>query len=453
MNKKLQEKILAEIRNKVIEKDFERKNEQEINEMREANIEALTELTSLSRKEVETIADGVKKEFLIKQKQQQKRIITIGIAVISILFIGYLIFKPKPELKTRLVTDDFTSNSFEWSTYNSFNYNRYYKNNQYIIENNKSEWCYWDNIEIDFPKNYNVEISSSWQNGKFEGYGLSLLNSNSDYFAFVLKGDGAVSFGKVLDKKWSIDDPWKYDIANKGKKQTNIQRVEVRDKDFRYFVNDKLIRTGIIDLEIKNLAIRCCGEQTVAFDDLKVTNTDTKKVIFSEDFSKPSDQWNPEKDFLADSYLKNGKYIFNCNNEDNCYWSTSELHQVSDNCEIELSSTWLSGELGNYGLMVLNDDDNYYSFEFQNNGEARLVECKSDEYVFVQNYVKTGFESDGSQIVIQRLVIKDGKMSYFVNDTRIKTVPANLDFPSRIAMRICGKQSIAFENLSIKYFE
>ncbi len=453
MNKKLQDKILAEIRTKAIEKDFERKNEQEINEMREANIEALTELTSLSRKEIEAIADGVKKDHLLKQKQKKNRIIIFSISVIFIMFIAYLIVKPKPELKTRIVTDDFSNNSFEWSTYNNFNYNRYFKNNQYIFENNKSEWCYWDNIAVDLPKNYDVELSSSWQNGKFDGYGLGLLNTNTDYFAFVLRGDGSVSFGEVVDKKWIIDDPWKSDVANKGKKQTNIQRIEVRDRNFNYFINNKLVRSGILDLEIKKLALRCCGQQTVAFIDLKVTNTDTKKVLLDENFSKPSEQWKPEKDFLAESSVKDGKYVFNCNNDNNCYWSTSEMLKITDNCEIELSSTWLSGELGDYGLMILSDDNNYYSCELQNNGEARLVECKSDTYVYVQNYIKTGLESDGKQTIKQKIIIKNGDMTYFVNDQRIKTVPANLDFPCKIAMRNCGKQSVAFDNLSIKYFE
>ena len=36
MNKKLQEKILAEIRNRAIEKDFQKKDEYELRQMREA---------------------------------------------------------------------------------------------------------------------------------------------------------------------------------------------------------------------------------------------------------------------------------------------------------------------------------------------------------------------------------------------------------------------------------
>jgi len=453
MKKKHEEKILAAIRNKVIEKDIQRNSEEEIKEMQEANIEALTELTTLSRKEVEQIAEQVKKDFDINEKKKQKRIIQYSIFFLVSIIVLYFVFRPEPKLKERIVEDNFNDNSSEWSVINEFVYNRYFKDKQYYIELNNKGWCYWDDLNVDFPKNCDIEVASKWMNGKYSSYGLGLNQSDNEYFAFTIKGDGSASFGKVVNSKWVIDDANKYKIGNEGKNKTNIQKIEIRNKNFKYYVNDNLVRTGILDLDYTMLSLYGCGEQEVAFDYVKVTDTDTKNVIFTDDFSNPSNLWNPKKKFTCEANISNGKFVFNMENPDNCNWSGSEILEVTKNCEIELTSTWLTGELANYGFMILNDDENYYSLELQNNGVARFVERSLDKYTYVQDDVKTPFDSDGKKQNVQKAIIKDKKISYYVNNKLIKTYSSSLDYPCKIAIRACGKQTIAFEKLKIKYYE
>lgn len=453
MKKKLQEKILREIRNKVIERDLKRNKEEEIKEMREANIEALTELTSLSRQEVEQIADEVKNDYLLKRQKNRKQIIIAFIGIIIVGWLGWVLFGPEPELKSRTVVDEFSDNSFGWSFYSKFNYKRYFSDNQYVVETNKNDWCYWDKINLQLPENYDYQVESKWLNGKYDSYGIGLHNSNTDYYAFVLRGDGAVSFGKVVNKKWVIDDTWKKDKAKAGNQQSNIQKVEVRGNTFNYFVNDQLMRTGTIDFNINNIALRSCGEQKTAFEHVKVTNADNNEIIFEDDFSKPSELWSPEKDVLCESEIKNGSYLFYGNNQDNCYWSSSNVHKVSSNCEITLTSTWQTGELATYGLMITEDDDNYYSCELRNDGTARLVESQDDEYVYVQDYVQTSIKNNSHTAVNQKIIIKDGQLNYYVNETLIKEKNLNISLPAGLALRLCGKQSIAFDKLSITYYE
>jgi hypothetical protein len=453
MKKKIDEKILEEIRNRVIEKDQELKNEEEIKKMREANVEALTELTSLSRKEVEKIADQVKNEHLLKEKLRQKRIIQYSAFAFVVMIILFFMFRPKPELKTRIVEDDFTNNSNEWSILNSYKYNRYFKDNQYIYDLNNQDWCYWDGINLKLPVNCDIEVESKWLNGKYSAYGIALNQNDTAYYTFSIRGDGAACFAQDMAGKWVINDSWKYDIGYKGKMQKNVQKIEIRGKNFSYYVNNNLVRTGIIELDIKEINLRCCGQQQVAFDYIKVINADSKKVEFTDNFTNPSNLWNPKRNYTAESNFEKGRYILTEDNDNNCNWSVSELHQITDNCEIELTSVWLTGDLSNYGLMILNDDDNYVSCELQNNGIARFVESKSGKYTYVQNDVKTGFESDGKSANKQKVIIKGSDISYYVNDKLIKTTGSNLSFPCKIALRVCGKQSVAFDKLSIKYYE
>jgi hypothetical protein len=202
MKRKLEEKILAEIRRIVIEKDLKRQTEQEKDEMREANIEALTDLTSLSREEVEKISGDVRKVFIHQLKKKRERNIRIAGVVLVLAVIAFFIFKPEKEPVVTTFTDDFSQNSNNWSLFQGFEHKRYITNNQYVFEINKDDWCYWDKVTVDFSENYDVEVSSTWMKGKFSGYGLGLNQDNSNYYAFRLKGDGSASFGKVVDKKW-----------------------------------------------------------------------------------------------------------------------------------------------------------------------------------------------------------------------------------------------------------
>ncbi len=453
MKRKLEEKILEEIRKIVIEKDLKRQSENEKEEMREANIEALTELTSLSREEVEDISADVRKVFLTQHKKKQKRNTRIAIGVGIAAIIAFFIFKPEKELVARPFTDDFSENKNNWSIYNDFTQKRYFKNNQYIYEIKKDDWCYWDNAEIEFPENFDVEVNSNWIKGKYDGYGVALAKDNTNYLAFRIKADGKASFAKIIEKEWVISGTWLADKANKGKNQTNIQKIKVRDKKFKYFVNDNLVRTGVIDMQLNNVALRACGNQVVAFNSVKVTDADKNEVIFEDDFSNPDERWETDKDYEMDSYFQDGQFILDSNDENgNCHWANSSV-QVTENCELILSSVWHEGELDTYGFMVMNDDDNYYSFELKNDGNARLVERKYGAYDYVQTYLTTSFESDGYKTIDQKLVVENGKFSYFVNDVLIEEYEPEISFPANLGLRICGKQKVAFEHLDIKYYE
>ena len=103
--------------------------------------------------------------------------------------------------------------------------------------------------------------------------------------------------------------------------------------------------------------------------------------------------------------------------------------------------------------MVLSDDDNYYSFELRNDGNARLVERLYGEYDYVQNYVTTNFESDGKIAIEQKLVVEKGEFSYYVNDLLIKSYTPKINLPANLSLRICGEQLVAYDHLDIKYYE
>ncbi len=450
MHKKLEEKILEEIRKRVLEKDSELKKQEENKLIRDANIEALTELTTLSKNEVESIAKSVRKEEIANSKKQRKKQIKILTAVLVVILIFAKIFWPEKEV---IVIDDFNNNDYKWSIFNKFTYKKNIKDGYYYIETNKNGWCYWDDIPINFPENYDVHVTNLWKHGTYNSFGLMLSENDDNYVAFLLKPNGRASYGTVIKDKWVYEGDWKNNMGNKAEtKKPNEQIIKVRKNKFEYYINNKLVDKGTININIKNICLSSCGEQLIAFDKVKIVNADTKELVFSDDFEKPSEKWTPSEKLIKHNYLENGELIFKTNDK-SCYWSASKKHKISKNCEIELTSTWLSGESSNYGIMIMENDANYISCQLKNDGNARTVTSINSKYTNIGDYTKTQYIGNGSLKHTQKIIIKDEMIEYYVDNELITTVSLSYINPVKIGLRLCGQQSVAFDKLKIKTFE
>ncbi len=69
MNKKIEKQIQEEIRRRVLKHDEATRQRQELEMDREANREALAEMTSLSRQNVDQLAKQVRDEFAKKKRR------------------------------------------------------------------------------------------------------------------------------------------------------------------------------------------------------------------------------------------------------------------------------------------------------------------------------------------------------------------------------------------------
>ncbi len=453
MNRKTEKKILDEIRKSVLNKDNELKKRQEEKEIQQANIEALAEMTSLSESEVKQIAQLVRDEVSKDYYQKRKRNIYIFSTIAAIVLITvFFLYEPEPEVN--IVEETFDTNAAGWDEFDEFKFKRYMKDNSYIFETNVDGWCYWDDIPVDLPINYAVEVRSKWQKGKFNSYGFSLLTSDDAYFSFQIRADGAAHFGKTVEGKWDIDDSWLTGKAyESGEQKSNVQRVEVRGINFKYLVNGNFVREGVLDLIINNIGLRSCGEQIIAFESIRVVDLDTDEVVFLEDFSTPNKSWNPCGKVTKHSRFENGSFIFKSNTADNCYWSTSQKYALSQNCEVSVATTWLKGESSSYGFMIMQDEENYILCSMINDGNARLVACEYDEYINIQNHVSTSFDSAGKNQFTQKIIIKDGMVQYFINDQFVQEIALGRVNPHYLGVRVCGKQTVAYDHLSVTIFE
>ncbi len=454
MRRKLEEKILEEIRRRVLEKDSELKKKEEDKLVRDSNIEALIELTSLSKKEVENIAKSVRTEKEDIDKKQKKQYIYIGISVSVLILILTIMFWPEPKINEIVIEDNFSNNEYSWSVFNDFKYKRTIKDGYYFIETNVDGYCYWDDVEIDFPKNYDVLVTSIWKRGKFESYGFELNKDDGNYSTFLLKADGTAAYGKIMGRKWAYENNWKGQKSNTAEtKKSNLQLVEVRGDNFKYYVNNNLVDKGKFGFKFNKICLRSCGEQLIAFDNLKLINSDNNEIVFEDDFEKPTDKWSPKEKTTKQSFFKDGEYILKVGDADGCHFTVSQKHQISNNCEIELTSTWIGGENADYGIIIMEENQKYISCEMKSDGNVRIVKFINGEYTSINDYTQTKYIGNGNLKHTQKIVIKDNKINYYIDNEFMQSIALSNIIPIKIGLRVCEQQTIAFDKIKIKIFE
>lgn len=443
MNKKLEDKILEEIRKRVLEVDKELNKRKEEKSIREATKDALAEMTSLSRDEVENIAKKVRNDVLEKRK---KRRIWIAIVIICLFIVGLIEILPALKPKYRFV-EHFDDNHNGWDIFNDFAYDRKINDGKYFIETTKDKWCYWDYIPIALPESYTIELRSIWQSGTYNDFGLGLFQDNDNYLAFRLGADGTVSYGEIFNDEWVVTDTWKHNMANKNK-EPNIQQVIVESNILTYNVNGQEYRKANISrYNLSEIGLRVCDKQKVAFDNLRVMDNKTGELILDEPFDNSANGWTEKRKINKESHFENGKYVFSCDVEDYCYYSSIPIDFQGENYDVSMKSTWQNGETANFGIMLIENDEDFFSFQINNKGEARVVKRYNGKYTYIGNYKATGFESNGENSVEQRIEVRNDEVKYYIGTTLIDKRSISYFRLQELGVRVCGRQTVAFDEI------
>ncbi len=474
MSKKLEEQLLIELRKRVIEKDRKLQNTLEINNMREATIEALSEMTSLSEREIDIIATEVHNDLLIDARRKKQivwraamSIFTVATIIFSIVFftfggwtgwamiigitISVAVFKFKKQFlrEKTIIIDYFDNKNHQWVENTSIIYNRKFVDANYIFEVRKKNWCYWDKIPLEFPPNFEIELTSLWKKGTTSEYGLILLENKSNYISFQLNSLGSSSYSIEHKGKFAVDKSWKKNSTNTVSK--NTQRIIVEDKKFKYYVNNKQVFTGDATSyisEFLEVGVRVCDCQTVNFEKI-VVKDDKGKVLFVDDFVKPKIEWSPKTKYEYSKQIEDGKYIFEGFKDEWCFWSSLPIN-VYGNVDFTLKSVWLSGKIANFGLMIFDNANDYFYFQITAEGKARYTQNKNGEFKTIEEYADCGLEYFEQTPIIQKVKFRNRKFTYSVADKIIYTGQFPNLHITKIAVGVCGKQKIAFEKIIIE---
>ena len=444
MGKKLEKQIQEEIRKRVIAADASRQDEAPEVDERAVHREALAEITALSLEEVDAIAAQVRREM--ERKRAVRRTLA-GAVLLLVLAGGGIYWHTRPPHIA--FEESFDANERNWLVERDFEYDRRFQDGLYLYEGNKKDWCYWDSIPTAFPDAYAVELKTVWKTGKYDQYGLMLMADEDNYAAFQLRGDGAASYALQKDDEWAVNMKWRHGKARTGDgTAANVQRVTVNGDRFQYFINGALFHEGELQgVRPSRIGLRLCDKQQVAFDDLKATDEGTGETLLAESFDSPDAGWTPRTNFTKMRRFEDGGYVFAANKASWCYWSAMDI-PLRGAYDIRLDSVWLRGEREGYGVMLLNENGDYAAFEVQNDGTGRYV-LNRDGKTAKMTPFQPGGEPDGGH-TRQTVNVRGEGFDYAVNGRPVETGTLAIGDVTAIGLRVCGRQTVAFDHLSIQ---
>jgi hypothetical protein len=142
-------------------------------------------------------------------------------------------------------------------------------------------------------------------------------------------------------------------------------------------------------------------------------------------------------------------YYYRTNEKDSCFFNTIDM-PLDGNFEVSLKSVWKKGEQGGYGLVLAQNFTNFLAFQLNSTGNARYSWYAVDTYKKESGLVKCGNPGDGEVANVHRVRVKKGQFKYYVNNKLAATgaIP-DIDI-KKIGVRVCGRQTVAFDNLKVK---
>jgi hypothetical protein len=455
MTNRNEEKILQLLRKRVLEKDEELSHKEYLS----ATKEALVDMTKLSPNEVNEIYLQIKKDLAEKQKKRNKIILYVSLAVLVLIYLNYSwiadLFR-KPEL----YSDDFSKNSGNWSFINEMKTSYFLEKGSYIMDSHEnSEDVSFITKEIEFPKNYSIELDAVKLNGVKDNYGIYLNQSEGNFLYFFINNSGKFKTGCALNSKWQkVMVNKDASSIHKAENKMNHLKVEVLGGNFKFFVNDIVVNEGSMNKILANsFSLAVCNTQKISFDNLIIKDLDKKTVIYESTFDKEENPWVNSKDVLRNSEYKNGAYHLTANKDDYCYWAWHWIPEDFKNkkkFEITVDAQVQSIEDAyNFGIMLLEDDKNYWASNVDSEFGAKLVTFYKSEYTKSGNYNINTVNKSG-KYKLKLAVFKD-KIDFYVNDIFVDKIDKKRNYLywpeiEKIGLRVCNHNTVAFDNFQLK---
>lgn len=475
--------ILEKLVEETLLRDFQLQERQEEMKWEDSQIQALSEMTQFNEIEIKKILLETKKTILEKKKKQQSNIwfsvatflLIIGIFyffiglfglgglhglyAIIILILAGSVYALTRYFQREIIIDKFDGTGYRWSQTEDRKVKSWQSLEGYYFQSFGK--CYSDKYTPDIPTSFIAELKCRWQAGEYEEYGLLISFGEKLNLRFILTGKGNAS-ACIYDRKKKdfIDNfSWKRNIVNTGKTDylhtLKVQKIE--DK-VSFWVNQDLIEEFTFDQGKPDyFSIRSCGDQTVLFKDLKITDLE-KNELFYEDFSLGNNNLpiNARDSFNYLKKMTSEGYVIETNREDHNYWTKRDL-KLSKSWDIQLEMTHIEGENEFFGLVLeFNEDkkttERLYCY-IKKDGSGKLATDISntnslinEKFRFETNTKKSyrltfGYNSD---------IYKTKGIFLAINhDIIFKDLDAKLPKFNSFGVLVSGYQKVRFNNLMI----
>ena len=171
-------------------------------------------------------------------------------------------------------------------------------------------------------------------------------------------------------------------------------------------------------------------------------------LVFDENFNDNSNNWIIYEEETKNSEIKDGQYIFQVKDNKKCKYSMISK-RIKANSQIKLTSIWISGEDGFYGLKLEETKKDFYVFEINADRRACIVKQINGKNKIRYFDLDINYFDDGKTSVEQTIILKDKLIEYYVNDELIHVEKDNKLTIRKIGLSICKYQTVAFDKLQV----
>jgi len=457
MGYKKDEQILELLKQKVLEKD----KELERKSYHSATKEALAELTSLADEEVEKIYREVKADVEKDLKKKRKRLFWIitGISLILIIAV-ILLFEYMREPVVYI--EDFSNPNAPWSFTDSYGTAQYIEDGKFVLDVKKdAEYLEYIDHLIDFPENFSIEADARKISGQNQSFGFYLGKDSRSFGYFFIRATGTFRYGFAIGGDWQNNPDWTYhDAVKTGDNATNKLMLKVAANEFEFIINDTVVAKGELpNIRLLKYSLAVGGTQKVAFDNLRILNTDTQDTVFANTFDTEVEPWAEKKEIIKKAEFVDSSLQITVNSDKGCYWASGWLPEeflAMEAYEITLKARFAGADYSGYaGFMLMKDDVNYHVFEVKDASRARICTMVNSEYKYVGNFIESSIENESQNNSFEIKIRKtEDKVEMYINNRFVDRIKVEAwlywRYLERMGLRVCNNQTVRFQELSIR---
>jgi len=180
----------------------------------------------------------------------------------------------------------------------------------------------------------------------------------------------------------------------------------------------------------------------VVFNKMNVT----PPLVFEENFDNNNNGWAVFDEYEYNRYLENGSYVHQINQADWCYWDYIEV-AFPQKYSVEVKSEWLKGKFDEYGFQLVETNSDYIAFQIKPDGAASYAIREGEDWAINESWADNICNKGEN---VQKVVVNGSNFEYYVNDKLFKKGTLLNTNPIKIGLRVCDKQTVAFQHVTIK---
>lgn len=367
--------------------------------------------------------------------------------------------------------DGFDDNKRGWPVQNDATANINVTGGSYNFDYKKTTkgWEIHKPFDLDQYKDFTIETLIVKKSGE-NGYGYGLMwgkNAAGDFYSFNITGTGYYRIAKSKNGTFSEIVAWKKSSDIKtGNGPHNILKIEKKGSTINFYINDKKVESlpfesfygnqiGYVVYNKQAIEINYLSVYYTNKVDPVVKNEVVEKIPFFDGFENNNYGWITKSNDKIDLKVRDGSYNFS-HKQNTSGWETYKSFDIDQSRDFKIEALIVkkSGE-NSYGYGFFwgsNTAGDYYSFNLTGTGYYRISKFKSKNFTDLVAWKTSSLiKKDNGPYNIIKIEKRGNTVDYFINGTKVESLPFESFFGNQIGFVVYNKQTIEINYLSVAY--